>query len=239
MPAAAPLERGAPNHRIAGILFVGALMTSAWAWWLIAWPVITQEAAPRHVGHFAAVFTHMLGGTVMLALGAAALFVGWTRRHFRYHKGFGYAYLAAGVVGSVIAFVLAVAPGHRNPEASLAARLADANDTGIALATLSVAWVAVSAMAFRAAKNRRFDTHRAWMIRSYVLTWTFVLCRLLGRVPALESLGDGAAIVWLSWIVPLLVCEIALQWSATSPRPIAIEEADPAHPLGPPLRAPN
>ncbi len=214
---------GGPGRgRTAAILFGGALVTSAWAWWLIAWPVVTLEAAPRHVGHFAAVYTHMIGGTVMLTLGAAALFVGWTRRQFRFHKAFGYAYLAAGAVGSLIAFVLAVAPGHRNPEASLAARLADVNDTGIALATLSVAWLAVSAMAFRAAKNRRFDTHRAWMIRSYVLTWTFVLCRLLGRVPALGSLGDGAAIVWLSWIVPLLVCEIALQWSAASPRPSAV-----------------
>jgi hypothetical protein len=69
-------------------------------------------------------------------------------------------------------------------------------------------------MAYRAARNRRFDAHRAWMIRSYVLTWSFVLCRLVGRVPWLANIGDGAAIVWLSWIVPLLLCEVGLQWSA-------------------------
>ena len=57
------------------------------------------------------------------------------------------------------------------------------------------------------------------MIRSYVLTWTFVGCRITGRVPALEAMGDagGAAIVWLSWVVPLVVCEFALQWSSTAP----------------------
>ena len=69
-------------------------------------------------------------------------------------------------------------------------------------------------MGYRAARNRRSDSHRAWMIRSYVLTWSFVSCRLIGKAPALANIGDGAAIIWLSWIVPLLACEVALQWSA-------------------------
>jgi uncharacterized membrane protein YozB (DUF420 family) len=212
-------QRTGMAFRILPALFLGALLTSAWAWWLIAWPVAVFEASPKHQGHFALVYVHMLGGTTMLVLGAAALYVGWTRRQFRYHKVFGYAYLGGGAVGAAIAFVLALASSHRKPAGvPFALNLDQVSDVGFALATLSLAWLAVSAMAYRAARNRRFEAHRDWMIRSYVLTWTFVLCRLIGRIPALESLGDGAAIVWLSWIVPLLVCEVALHWSDTSPR---------------------
>jgi hypothetical protein len=75
-------------------------------------------------------------------------------------------------------------------------------------------WVAVAAMAWRAARNRRFDSHREWMVRSYVLTWTFVGCRLAGHLPEFGDLGREyvTAAIWVNWIVPLVICEIALQW---------------------------
>lgn len=44
----------------------------------------------------------------------------------------------------------------------------------IATDTLELAWLAAAAMGWRAARNRRFASHREWMIRSYVLNWTFV-----------------------------------------------------------------
>ncbi len=51
------------------------------------------------------------------------------------------------------------------------------------------------------------------MIRSYVLAWSFVLCRLIGKVPALAvlgELGNGAALGWLSWMVPLAIVEVVM-----------------------------
>ncbi len=64
------------------------------------------------------------------------------------------------------------------------------------------------------ARNRRIDSHRAWVVRSYVLVWAFVLCRLASRIPSLPEFGSGAALIWLSWIVPLFICEVVLQWPA-------------------------
>jgi hypothetical protein len=58
------------------------------------------------------------------------------------------------------------------------------------------------------------------MIRSYVLSWTFVGCRLATMIdfyPWLGSEGLTAA-VWVNWIVPLVVCEIALRWRDGSSR---------------------
>jgi len=167
---------------------------------------VITDRAPKHVEHFALVYVHMAGGTVMLVFGSAALFIGWTRRYFHLHRLCGYAYLAGGTVSAGLAAVLPLAYPHRG----------SITDEGISLVTLAITWLAVSAMALRAIRNRRIDTHRAWAIRSYVLTWSFVLCRLVAYVPAVSSIGGGSAIAWLSWIVPLVVCELALQWNAGS-----------------------
>jgi uncharacterized membrane protein YozB (DUF420 family) len=189
-------------------LFGVALATSAWAWWTFAWPVITGASRVRHVDHFALTYAHMIGGTIMLVAGSAALFIGWTRRGFRHHKWIGATYLIGGGLGAALGLGLSLRNSHRI--------------TGITVATgtLAAVWLVAAAMAFRAVRNRRFEAHREWMVRSYVLTWTFVGCRIAGRVPSLDTLGDagGAAVVWLSWVLPLVACEVALQWRATSRR---------------------
>jgi hypothetical protein len=200
------LTEAVPIRRWLGPLLLAALGTSAWAWWRFAWPVVTWKALSRHSDHFEMLYAHMVGGTMMLAVGATALYIGWTRRAFRYHKLIGYTYLLGGGVGAGLGLALSLRNAH--------------GITGITVATgtLAVVWLVVAAVAFRAAWNHRFEAHRQWMVRSYVLTWTFVACRLAGRVSALEALGDagGAAIVWLSWVVPLFVCELALQWASTA-----------------------
>lgn len=197
-----------------GLLLLFAVASGAFAWWLIAFPVVTFANIQKHNGHFSLVYIHMLGGTAMLVLGAANLYVGATRRFFRFHRLLGFSYLVGGSVGAILAVILALASIHKKVSTPFAIDIGATSDTGFALATLGVAWLATSAMALRAAHNRRFDSHRAWIIRSYVLTWSFVLCRLIGKVSVLSGLGDGSAIVWLSWVGPLFVCELALQWSA-------------------------
>jgi hypothetical protein len=55
------------------------------------------------------------------------------------------------------------------------------------------------------------------MIRSYVLTLSFVFCRMVqrGGVGDLlwgDLLGEGgsAMVVWATWLVPLALCEAGL-----------------------------
>jgi hypothetical protein len=50
------------------------------------------------------------------------------------------------------------------------------------------------------------------MVRSYVLVWSFVFCRVASRVTNIGDLGNGEAFIWLSWVGPLLICEMVLQW---------------------------
>ena len=64
-----------------------------------------------------------------------------------------------------------------------------------------------------AALQRRIKAHREWMQRSYTLTFTFVIFRLLLEIPWIEELGTEAevstTIGWLCWLVPLLVLELS------------------------------
>jgi len=193
------------------------LLSSALAWWLIATPVLTFSSE-RHAGHFASVYSHALGGTLMLFLGLANLYVGTTRRFFAYHKLIGRTYLIGGAFGAISAILITTSSAHK------AAGSGTFTNTTISLLGLASAWLLAASMAYRAVRNRRYDSHRAWMIRSYVLVWSFVFCRLASRVPGVEDIGGGNAFIWLSWVGPLVVCEVALQWRAGSnvsftPRP--------------------
>jgi hypothetical protein len=199
----------AAGTRTAATVLIALAALSALAIWLmVAVPVLTGEKAPAHTDHYPYVFAHAAGGTLMLFAGALALYVGWTRHLFRYHRWIGFTYLTGGALGAGIGLYLSITQPHPLP------------GVGVATGVLAVAWLAVAAMAWRAAMNRRFDSHRDWMIRSYVLTWTFVFCRLVMLHPASATAAPATivAIIWASWITPLIVCEIALQWRAGSPR---------------------
>jgi hypothetical protein len=74
------------------------------------------------------------------------------------------------------------------------------------------AWLFMSAMAYATALRRQFNVHREFMIRSYVLTFAFVLIRLplatLPIFPQFENRIESRAIQeWLCWVIPLLITE--------------------------------
>ena len=175
---------------------------------MIALPVLNGAKAAAHQGHHLPVIAHAVGGTAMLFIGAAALYVGLSRNAFRLHKLIGYAYLAGGALGAGSGLALSVLNPHPLPGAPIA--------TGL----LGTVWLTTAGMALRAALNKRFDSHRQWMIRSYVLTWTFVFCRMVMTAPFGKAFDPPmiVATIWATWIVPLILCEIALQWKAGAPR---------------------
>lgn len=189
----------------ATILLGLALISSAVAWVLIAPPVLTFSSTARHAGHFGLAYLHVVGGTIMLFLGLANLHSGITRRQFKYHVLLGRIYLIGGALGAGAAILITSSSAHKTPGLIL-------TNTSLSLLTLAVAWLLAAAMAYRAVRNRRIDAHQEWVIRSYILAWSFVFCRLVSRVPSVNALGGGEAFIWLSWVGPLVVGEVALQW---------------------------
>ena len=84
---------------------------------------------------------------------------------------------------------------------------------GAGLFGLAVAWVTTTGLAFLAIKRSLIEQHKEWMIRSYVVTFAFVIFRafdtIIGsRMPLADHIGVSA---WFCWSVPLLLNEAVLQ----------------------------
>jgi uncharacterized membrane protein len=89
---------------------------------------------------------------------------------------------------------------------------------GLSFLLLSAATAGCAVAGVVQARRRRYDRHRQWMLRCYVLICSAVALRLisgaagLAGVPSPERAYVAAA--WSSWLVPLAAYEIAERWPA-------------------------
>ena len=195
------------------MLLAAALLSSIVTWWYIAWPSLTFATAAKHSGHLVGTFSHVLGGTGMLLFGGLNLYLAARKDHFPLHRLVGRTYLAFGAFGAISALIVTLTT-HKEVGGPIFTNVT------ISLVTLALAWLAFAALGWRAARNRRFQQHGQFMIRSYVLAWAFVFCRIGERLANLDELGGGAAFIWLSWVAPMILCEIGLQWSEGSKKAV-------------------
>jgi Predicted membrane protein (DUF2306) len=197
-----------PGLTLPAMLFWVAVVSSLPAYWLIVGPSLAGGVKLAHPGHWLAVMLHGLTGAITLISGFVALYIGWTRRAFAYHRHTGCAYVGAGTTMAFLALGVSIANYHAMPSLAWS--------TGC----LSASWLVTTSMGWWRGSQRRWVVHQDWMIRSLVLTWSFVFCRLASRAPEWEGLGPaGAALgVWLAWLGPLLICEVALRlWRRSIP----------------------
>lgn len=105
----------------------------------------------------------------------------------------------------------------------------------LGFAALSITWIVTSAAALVRARQRRFADHRAWMVRSYSLTFAAVTVRLVA-VPLFFVTQKPALAITLtfwSWIPNLMVAEwfvrrrIDRHPAGVSARAYAVAKADP------------
>jgi uncharacterized membrane protein YozB (DUF420 family) len=137
----------------------------------------------------------------MLLFGAVGLRIGLTRQGFAWHRWVGFSYIAFGSLASVTALVRSFDTPHA---------------PGLSTGTLAMVWLAFTAMAWRAIRNRRIEQHREWMIHSYVVAWTFVFCRFYSRAMPEDMQMGMSDMIWLTWVGPVLLAEVALQWKRGS-----------------------
>ena len=123
------------------------------------------------------------------------------RRHLNFHRILGRVYVAsimiAAPLGAAIVIALPTDPYFR---------------TGVCVhATL---WFITTTMAFLTARNRQIVQHRQWMVRSYVLTFSFIIARILGPVWGAFHINqhDYGIVDCILNLCYLLGADIGLNW---------------------------
>ena len=79
----------------------------------------------------------------------------------------------------------------------------------VGFGTLALLWLSTATLAFVRARQRCFDEHRAWMMRSYSLTFAAATVRLAG-LPMLVLTRDPVVAItctFWSWTLNLVVAE--------------------------------
>lgn len=189
----------------AAAVFAGACLVVLGARFLMsdAIPFIT-DISPDQYGRYwprrAWLLTHIAGSGLALLLGPLQFWSGLRRHSVLIHRWTGRLYVASVTTGGVAAFYLA---SHAEQGAEF----------GISLGALGEAWWTTTGMAYFAIRRGHVSQHREWVIRSYVVTFTFVTTRTLAGFGAFPSLGPDpfTTLVWIGWSLPLLALEAILQ----------------------------
>lgn len=149
---------------------------------------------------------HLLGGALALIIGPFQFSTTFRNRFLKTHRNLGKVFIIAIIIASLSAMYMSI---YVAPQVNIS--------WSISLFVMALAWLTSVLMAYRAIRLRRITQHREWMIRTYIITLGFVLFRILNEnafirdaMPTFEE--RGAACIWLSWVVPLFIAEVVLQW---------------------------
>jgi hypothetical protein len=166
--------------------------------------------------HRGLITVHAVGSSIALLLGPIQFLDAWRARFPRVHRIAGYSYLLVGVgLGGGAGLLLA-------PHAfgGLPSRL------GFGL--LGGLWLCTGILALLAAKRRRWDDHRTWMVRNFALTFAAITLRIYLPVSGMAGIAFEQAypaIAWFCWVPNLILVE----W--TRKKPNQVQEPATATPL--------
>ncbi len=181
-------------------------------------PNFSSDFLRGREGHFGgpyrwAFYTHIASGPITLVAGLILVVTASGGKFPPWHR-----YLGWFQVASILLLL--------TPSGLWMAYYAAAGPVGgIGLAILAIATATTAALGTRSAIQRRFSDHRRWMWRCFLLLCSAVVLRVFGGFGTVmkftASWFDPLAI-WLSWILPLAVFEIASRlqsrWSGVSGR---------------------
>ena len=177
---------------------------------------VGNEIAPHlYENHRALFLTHVGCGLIALTLGLWQFSTRLRTRRPAIHRRIGIVYCCAvaisGVTGFPLSFLLleAAEESFRPVMYGVTA----------GFATLAVVWTAITATAYVRAQQRRFEEHRAWMMRSYSLTFAAVSVRIVATAVVFLTADVAIAVNAgvLSWPLNLVVAEWLIRSQAREP----------------------
>lgn len=145
-------------------------------------------------------YIHIVTAIFALIIGPFQLFMKPTNDRKRWHRLLGYGYVLSITVSGIVSVYLSLfATGGWI--------------AGLGFMSLDVLWVATTLIATRKIMVKDIQAHKAWMLRSYALTFAAVTLRIW-LAPLNLLLGDFEAgfrvVAWVCWIPNLLVIEAVI-----------------------------
>ena len=147
-----------------------------------------------------AFYTHIASGPASLILGVILLSNRFRMRFPKWHRFLGRV--------QVTCVLFLVAPSGL----WMSYYTATGPIAGVGFACLAVLTGTCVALGWRAAVRRRFQVHRRWMWRCFLLLCSAVVLRLvvgLGTVVGVQSMWFDPVVSWASWLVPLAIFELS------------------------------
>ena len=152
-------------------------------------------------------FLHRIGGTILLVTGLLQFWPKLRRERPKLHRAIGYSYIALALSAGASGIYLGVRAPYGGVLETIPAVI------------FGVALIATTVVALQLARQRRFEVHREWMVRSFA----FVLGPISMRVyylPMWSLLGvdelDAMWIAfWLGWLSTWIPAEL---WIAARKR---------------------
>jgi uncharacterized membrane protein HdeD (DUF308 family) len=152
------------------------------------------------------VFPHVIFGILAMLVGPFQFSNKLRARYLVIHRRLGYVYLVSILLGATAGIAL-----------SLTSKVNLTYKMGLFF--LAVAWLLTSGMALFFILKRKITQHKEWMVRSYVVTFAFVIFRLFADLMTYYEISDAAdrnaLMSWACWAVPLLFLEPILQYRKT------------------------
>lgn len=159
----------------------------------------------------AAFYAHIVAGGLALVAGPFQFWRGLRERRPTVHRWIGRTSLAAIAIAGTSALVIAP--------------FSQAGFVGFfGFGSLAALWLAFAWQGYRAIRRRDVASHRAWMMRTFALTYAAVTLRLwLGLLITVQVLpGEGfdfdaafanayAAVPFLAWLPNLVVAELLIR----------------------------
>jgi hypothetical protein len=145
---------------------------------------------------------HVACGTLALFLGPVQFWLAFTEYSRKWHRILGVTYIMCVAASSTAAI-----------------SLARATDFGwifkTGMMTLAFVWIGTTALAVTAICRSLIQQHKEWMIRSYVVTFSFVFFEGIIQILDVARIGTTTERLivasWMSWSVPLMITEAFVQ----------------------------
>ena len=172
-------------------------------------PVMVNPHHPGRPHYFAMrwyLVPHLIFGSIAMLAGPLQFSTRFRQRSLRVHRILGRVYVASIAVAAPFG-------------AAIVIFLPTENHFRVGVCVHASLWFITTAMAYLTARNRHIVQHRQWMIRSYVLTFSFILSRVIMPVWLALGVADrhnyGIVDVTLN-VCYLLGADIAINWREIS-----------------------